>query len=269
MNAFKQLLQATGSHPPVGTWIGSASPVVAEAIGHAGFDWGVIDMEHTPLDLMDLLHLLQALASSKLLPVVRVAGDDPATIRRVLDTGATTLLLPFVENAEQARAAVAATRHPPRGVRSAASFSRASRFGTLPAGARNVDVAVIAQLHTPQAVEGLEAIAAVDGIDAIFLSAADLAAYMGHAGQPTHPAVMELMWQAARRCRAIGKPVGTQGFSPEVVAQYRAAGFDYLAIGSDIELMMRGAHAVIKALRTPDAEHVHTLAAGTHTSTGY
>ena len=117
MNAFRQLLKAAGSHPPVGTWIMSASPIVAEAVGHAGFDWGVVDMEHAPLDIMGLVHMLQALSATKMVPVVRVPGNDAVTVKRVLDAGATTLLFPFVESRDGARAAVAATRPAARGSR--------------------------------------------------------------------------------------------------------------------------------------------------------
>ena len=107
MNEFHHLIRARGAHVPLGTWVLSASPLVAEAIGHAGFDWGVIDMEHAPLDLMDLVHLLQALAGTKMVPVVRVPSNDGVVVKRVLDAGATTLLFPFVQNAADAARAIA------------------------------------------------------------------------------------------------------------------------------------------------------------------
>ena len=158
MNPFKQLLQKTGAAMPVGTWIMSASPLVAEAMGHAGFDWGVIDMEHTPLDLMDLVHMLQAVAGTPLVPVVRVPWNDTVNIKRVLDAGATTLLVPFVQNAEQARAAVAATRYPPEGCRGMAGMSRASKFGTTPhyLTTANAQITVILQLETTEAIAHLD-----------------------------------------------------------------------------------------------------------------
>ena len=117
MNAFRQLLQAAGQHTPIGTWIMSASPIVAEAVGHAGFDWGVIDMEHSPLDVMQVAQMLQALSATKLVPVVRVPWNDPVMVKRVLDAGATTVLFPFVQTPEEARRAVASTRYPPEGNR--------------------------------------------------------------------------------------------------------------------------------------------------------
>ena len=270
MNPFRTMLKASGSQPPIGTWVMSASPLVAEAIGHAGFDWGVIDMEHTPLDLMQVVHMLQAVAGTKMIPGGRVPWNEPVAVKRVLDAGAQTLLFPFVQNADEAARAVAATRYPPQGVRGMAGMSRASRFGTTPnyVTSANASMGVIVQLETQAAVAQLDAIAAVDGVDGIFLGPADLSASMGHVGQATHPAVMDVMAKAAQRCRELGIACGTVGGSTDVVAQYRAAGFSFLAVASDLSLMMRNAQAVIQALRTPGNEHVHTLQSGTRQQDG-
>ena len=272
MNPFRHLLKAAGSHPPIGTWIMSASPIVAEAIGHAGFDWGVIDMEHTPLDMMDVVHMLQAVSATKMVPVVRVPWNDAVMVKRVLDAGATTVLFPFVQNAEEARRAVAATRYPPEGMRGMAGMSRASKFGTIPnyLQAANKGMGVIVQLETPQAVARLAEIADVPGVDALFVGPADLSASMGHVGELTHPEVLDLMGAAAQAARRAGVPIGTVGGTPETVAQYRAAGYDYVAIGSDLGLLMRGATGAVNMLRTQEVgTHVHSLTAGTRTETGY
>jgi 2-keto-3-deoxy-L-rhamnonate aldolase RhmA len=265
MNPFKQLLMAAGGHAPLGTWMMAASPIVAEAVGHAGFDWGVVDMEHAPLDMMGLVHMLQALSGTKMVPIVRVPWNDAVTVKRVLDAGAWTLLFPFVQNADEAARAVAATRYPPQGVRSLAGMSRASRFGTAPNHFVNANrqVGAIVQIETVQAVDQLEAIAAVDGVDSLFMGPADLSASMGHVGQPNHPEVMDVMAKAAQRCKRLGKPIGTAAINPEGVAQYRAAGYDYVGVASDLGLLMQGAKAVIAALRTPDNEHVHSISSGT------
>jgi 2-keto-3-deoxy-L-rhamnonate aldolase RhmA len=265
MNAFLQLLKAAGAHPPMGTWISSASPIVAEAIGFAGFDWGVVDMEHAPLDVPGVVQLLQALSSTKLVPVVRVPWNDMVVVKRVLDAGATTVLFPFVQNADEARLAVAAMRYPPEGVRGVAGMSRASRYGSVPNYLKtaNGQVGAIVQLETPPALEQLEAIAAVPGVDAIFIGPADLSAAMGQMGNLTHPSVMDAMGKAVQRCKAIGMPIGTLGSTPEIVAQYRAAGFDFVAVSSDIGFIMRGAQAALASLRTRDTEHVHSLSSGT------
>jgi len=250
-NPFRERLDRRAERTPVGSWIMAASPLVAEAMGHAGFDWGVLDMEHTPLDLMDLVHLLQAVSGTPMTPIVRVPWNDTVMIKRVLDAGAQTLLVPFVQNAEEARAAVAATRYPPAGVRGMAGMSRASRFGTAPQyfARAHEDVCVIVQLETPAAVAELEAIAAVPGVDALFLGPADLSGSMGLVGQLMHPDVVALMTDAARRARALGKPIGTVGGTPEVVAQYRAAGCDFLGVASDLGLLMRAAQGAAQAVR--------------------
>ena len=255
-NAFRdRLLARRAEQCPLGTWVMSASPLVAEAVGHAGFDWAVIDMEHTPLDLMEVIHLLQAVAGTPMIPVVRVPWNDTVTIKRVLDAGAHTLLVPFVQNAEQARAAVAATRYPPEGVRGMAAMSRSSRFGTAPNHLvqANQQVCVIVQLETPEAIDQLEAIAAVPGVDALFVGPGDLSGSMGHPGQLTHPDVLTLMANAAARARRLGLPVGTVGGTPEVVQQYRAAGYDFVAIASDLGLMMRACAGALQALRAAPA----------------
>ena len=158
MNPFRQLMQRAGHQLPLGTWLMSASPMLAEAAGHAGFDWGVIDMEHGPLDMGDVVHLLQAVAATKLVPIVRVPWNDTVTIKRVLDAGATTLLVPFVQTAEEAAAAVAATRYPPQGVRGMAGMCRAALYGTASDhfATANRRMAFIVQLDTEAALNRLE-----------------------------------------------------------------------------------------------------------------
>ena len=251
MNRFKQLLDQRAAHTPLGTWVMSASPLVAEAVGVAGFDWGVLDMEHTPLDLMDLVHLLQAVAGTAMVPLVRVPWNDTVNVKRVLDAGASSLLFPFIQNADEARAAVAATRYPPLGVRGMAGMSRGSRFGTTPDyfRAANDGICVVLQLETPQAMAQLEAIAAVPGVDALFVGPGDLSGTMGHAGQLTHPEVMASMADAARRANAIGMPIGSVGGNAETVAAYLAAGYDFVAMASDLGLLMRGLQAALQAMR--------------------
>lgn len=277
MNAFKQLLQhpargaedrprASHQRVPLGTWIMSASPLVAEAISHAGFDWAVFDMEHSPLELPGAVQMLQAVAATKLVPIVRLPANDPVLFKRLLDAGASTVMVPFVQNEDEARQAVAATRYPPLGMRGVAGMSRATRYGTqrLDTQAANAGIAVIVQLETPLALDALEAIARVDGVDALFIGPADLSAAMGHGGDAKHPAVMKAMAQAAERARAAGLPIGTLAGTPEMAAQVRAAGFDFVGLGSDLGLLVHAAQASLQALRTPDAAVVHSLSAGTH-----
>lgn len=251
MNRFKQLLADRATRTPLGTWVMSASPIVAEAVGVAGFDWGVLDMEHTPLDLMDLVHMMQAVAGTPMVPLVRVPWNDTVNVKRVLDAGATNLLFPFIQNAEEAQAAVAATRYPPQGVRGMAGMSRGSRFGTTPDYLRtaNDGICVVLQLETPQAIVNLEAIAAVPGVDGLFVGPGDLSGAMGYVGQLTHPEVMAAMADAARRANAIGMPIGSVGGNAETVAAYRAAGYDFLAMASDLGLLMRGLQGALQSMR--------------------
>jgi len=268
MNAFRQLLQSAGSQPPLGTWIMSASPLVAEAVGHAGFDFGVIDMEHSPLEISGVVQLLQAVGNTRMVPVLRVPWNDAVVVKRVLDAGATTVLFPFVQNAEEAALAVAATRYPPEGKRGMAGMSRATRFGTTADyfTTANRSIGVVVQIESMAAVESIDAIAAVPGVDALFLGPADLSADMGLLGQLMHPKVMEVMTRAARRCGELGKPVGTIGGNAQEVARYRAAGFTFAALGSDLGLLVGGAQAALHALRRQaGSAEVHTLAGGTIT----
>jgi 2-keto-3-deoxy-L-rhamnonate aldolase RhmA len=183
-------------------------------------------------------------------PLLRVPWNDAVTIKRVLDAGATTVLVPFVQNAAEAAQAVAATRYPPQGVRGMAGMSRATKFGTVPNyfHTANAGISVIVQLETISAVAELEAIAAVPGVDGLFLGPADLSGSMGHVGQLTHPAVMAVMADAVRRAKAVGKWVGTVGGTPELVREYRAMGFDFVAIASDLGLLMRAATGAVQAL---------------------
>ena len=250
-NPFSQLLQRRASHTPLGTWVMSASPLVAEAVGMAGFDWGVIDMEHTPLDMMDLVHMLHAVGNTRMLPVVRVPWNDTVFVKRVLDAGAQTVLFPFIQDADEAKRAIAATRYPPQGVRGMAGMSRASRFGTTPDFLRtaNRGICAVLQLETPAAIARLEEIAAVPGVDGLFVGPGDLSGSMGHVGDITHADVMAAMADAAQRARKLGMPIGTVGGTPEVVARYREIGYDFVAVASDLGMLMRAAQGALQAIR--------------------
>ncbi len=259
-NPFKALLarQDLPGGYPVGSWVMSASPVVAEAVGCAGFDWAVLDMEHSPLDLMGLVGLLQAVAGTPMLPITRLPWNDAVVVKRVLDAGAQTLMFPFVQNAEEARQAVASAKYLPEGTRGMAAMSRASRFGTVKDyfKAANAAVSVIVQIETPQAMAQLEQIAAVDGVDALFFGPGDLSGAMGHVGQLQHPEVLALMADGARRCRQLGMPVGTVGGTVEAVNTYRRLGFDYVACASDLGLLMRSCAGVLSSLHAQEV-HIH------------
>lgn len=263
INPFKSLLAKPGLPTtfPLGTWVMSASPLVAEAVGCAGFDWAVVDMEHTPLDLQDVVHLLQAIAGTPMLPITRIPWNDAVMVKRVLDAGAQTLMFPFVQNAAEAQRAVAATKYAPEGGRGMAGMSRGSRFGTIKDYFKvaNAAISVIVQVETPEAMANIEQIAAVSGVDSIFMGPGDLSGAMGHVGDLLHPEVLALMTDGVKRCHQVGKPVGTVGGSPEAVALYRAAGFDYIGCASDLGLLMRSCAGALAAIR---AQHIVLQAQG-------
>ena len=262
-NPFKTLLARTdlGAGYPVGTFAMAASPLIAEALGCVGFDWAVVDMEHTPLDLDDLVRMLQAVAGTPMLPITRVPWNDPVMVKRVLDAGAQTVMFPFVQNAQEAAHAVAACKYAPHGVRGMAAMSRGSRFGTVPDYFKvaNDAISVVVQIETPQALDQVDAIAAVAGVDSIFLGPGDLSGAMGHVGNPMHPDVVAAMTRAVQRCHGAGKPVGSVAGTPEAVAIYRAAGIDYIGCASDLGLMMRQCAAV---LATIHSQKVHVNSTG-------
>ncbi|MEP6656725.1 MAG: aldolase/citrate lyase family protein, partial [Betaproteobacteria bacterium] len=184
--------------------------------------------------------VLRAIAGTPAQAVVRPPWNDMVLIKRAMDAGANTLLIPFVQNADEARRAVSYTRYPPEGVRGVAGSHRGSRYGMVPnyLQTAGTEVCVIVQVETLAAVRQLPEIAAVAGVDSIFVGPNDLAASMGHVGNMPHPEVQEMMAHVARECRSLGKPCGTLGFTPEIVAQYLAFGYSWVAVGSDIAFMM-------------------------------
>ncbi len=260
-NPFKTLLARTDlpAGYPVGTFAMAASPLVAEALGCVGFDWAVVDMEHTPLDLDSLVRMLQAVAGTPMLPITRVPWNDTVMVKRVLDAGAQTVMFPFIQDADEACKAVAACRYSPQGVRGMAAMSRGSRFGTLPDYFKvaNAAISVVVQIETPQALAEVDAIAGVDGVDSIFLGPGDLSGAMGHVGNPMHADVVAAMARGVERCHAAGKPVGSVAGTPEAVAIYRGIGIDYIGCASDLGLMMRQCAAALSTIRSQKV-HVNT-----------
>ncbi|MEO8858360.1 MAG: aldolase/citrate lyase family protein [Burkholderiaceae bacterium] len=257
-NPFKTLLarKDLGAGYPVGTFAMAASPLVAEALGCIGFDWVVVDMEHTPLDLDSLVRMLQAVAGTPMLPITRVPWNDTVMVKRLLDAGVQTVMFPFVQNADEARKAVAACKYAPQGVRGMAAMSRGSRFGTVPDYFKvaNDAISVVVQIETPQALSQVDAIAAVEGVDSLFLGPGDLSGAMGHVGNLMHPEVVAAMAKAVGQAHAAGKPVGSVAGTPEAVAVYRGLGIDYIGCASDLGLMMRQCAAALSTIRSQKVE---------------
>jgi len=249
VNHFKRAI--VSGKPPVGTWLSSGSTATAEAMGCVGFDFLVVDMEHTPLDPPQMADILRAIAGTPAQAVVRPPWNDMVLIKRAMDAGAQTLLLPFVQNAEEARRAVAYTRYPPEGVRGVAGTHRGSRFGAVPNYLKIADseVCVIVQIETLTALAALEAIAAVPGVDSIFVGPGDLSASMGHLGDIGHPAVQEKLAFAAAECSRLGKPCGIVGGTPDMVAKFLAYGYSWVAVASDMAMMMGRAQEFLAKVR--------------------
>ena len=253
-NPFRALLNQTTI--PLGSWLMSGSATTAEAMGCIGFEWLVVDMEHVPIDMRDAYHILQAIAGTPAIPVLRLAWNDTVLVKRVLDMGAQTLMFPFIQNANEARRAVASTRYPEPGeiapgLRGYAAMHRASRYGTVPDYAVRANSAIVRllQLETPAAIEQLEAIAAVDGVDALFIGPGDLSATMGLIGNISHPDLQAVLKDCAERAHAVGKPIGIVGSTPEMVQRFIDYGYDYVALASDMGMLMRQAQTFVSAMK--------------------
>ncbi|WP_295524037.1 4-hydroxy-2-oxoheptanedioate aldolase [uncultured Pseudacidovorax sp.] len=239
-NPFKNALAARQAQ--VGLWLSMADSYAAEACATAGFDWLLIDGEHAPNNVLSILPQLQSVAAYRSHPVVRAVNGDTALIKQLLDIGAQTLLVPMVDTAEQAAALVSATRYPPEGIRGVgAAVARASRWG----GRRdyldeaNDEVCLLVQAETRTALQNLEAICAVDGVDGVFIGPADLAASMGHRGKAGHPEVLAAIDDAIRTIVASGKAAGTLTSDATLACRYLDLGATFVAVGLDITLLVQ------------------------------
>jgi 2-keto-3-deoxy-L-rhamnonate aldolase RhmA len=253
VNAFKRALrEGRGLN---GTWFMSASPVLAEALGHVGFDFLVLDMEHTIADVPQLFALLQAVAGTPAASVVRLPWNDPVVVKGVLDAGAQTLMFPYIENAAEAEAAVRSTRYPPRGNRGVAAMHRAGRFGTVPDYLKRADeeICVILQLESAGAIACVPEMAAIDGVDCLFVGPGDLSASLGRIGDIAHADVQKALEDAAKACGEAGKPVGIVAPTPEMAKRFLDYGYTWSAVASDLGMVMGRAREVLAAMKSADA----------------
>jgi 4-hydroxy-2-oxoheptanedioate aldolase len=248
-NAFKAAL-ARGELQ-IGLWSSLCSPIVAEIIGQSGFDWILVDTEHSPNEPPAVLAQLQAMQAGTATPIVRPAWNDPVLLKRLLDIGTQAVLVPFVQNAEEATKAVAACRYPPAGVRGITVSGRGSRYGRVPDYLKRADaeICVLVQVETGEALGQLEAIASVDGVDGVFIGPADLSASLGHIGNPGHPEVQAAIKGAATRLAAVGKPAGILTASEADARRYIEWGYRFVAVGSDLGLLTKHADALAKTFR--------------------
>ncbi|PCI70182.1 MAG: 2-keto-3-deoxy-L-rhamnonate aldolase [Piscirickettsiaceae bacterium] len=245
-NNFKKALQA--NQRQLGAFMALADPVSAELMATTGFDWLLIDGEHGPNDIKSILAQLQALAAYPVSPVVRMQGHDVADIKRVLDVGGQTLLIPMVESADQAKQLVQAVQYPPKGIRGmGGGLTRATRWGSISDYLEKADdnICLILQLESPEGITQLDTITNIDGVDAIFIGPADLAAAMGYIGQPAHPEVCKVVEDAIKRIHALGKPVGVYCGDPEQVKKYQSMGASFFLIGADTMLLKLAASKLV------------------------
>ena len=239
---------ASANRPLVGMWVCSGSPLVAEICAGAGMDWILIDAEHSPNGLESILAQLQAIHGYPVQVLVRPPVNDTVVIKQYLDLGVQNLLVPMVNTAEEAAAAVAAVRYPPHGVRGVGSaLARASRWNRVPdyLAEAGGTVSVTVQIESTAAVDAVEEILAVEGVDGIFLGPSDLAASMGLLGQQEHTQVRTAVERCIQAATAAGKPAGVNAFNPDTARAYLDAGASFVLVGADVALLARASESLV------------------------
>lgn len=248
-NRFKARLKAGDTQ--LGLWLSIPSPVTAEALCLLGYDWLLFDSEHSPVDVAGLQPLLQAASAGDSALAARPAWNDKVLIKRILDIGAQTVLIPFVQSPDEAAQAVRAARYPPEGVRGVAGATRASRYAQARdylTGA-NDQICTLVQIETGEALDRLEAIAAVDGVDGVFVGPSDLAASLGHLGRPDAEPVQWELQAAAERILAAGGVPGILATTPQDAARYIGWGYRFVAVSVDLGLLLGAAKRCLAAVR--------------------
>ncbi|RWI87940.1 HpcH/HpaI aldolase/citrate lyase family protein [Mesorhizobium sp.] len=248
-NAFKAALKE--GRPQIGLWCSLASHISTEVVAGSGFDWLMLDTEHAPNELPMVLSQLQAIKETGVAPLVRPAWNDPVLLKRLLDIGAQTVLLPFVQTSEEARAGVAATRYPPHGIRGVAMTSRANGFGRVKDyyDRANDEICVLVQVETRQALKSVAEIARVDGVDGVFIGPSDLAADIGHLGKPSHPEVQNWIERGIGVIRGAGKAAGVLAPIETEAKHWLDTGCTFIAVGSDIGVLARGTETLANRYR--------------------
>lgn len=235
-----------------GLWVGMADPYAAEMTATAGFDWLLIDGEHAPNDLRSLSAQLALVQKSASLPVIRLPVGDPVMIKQALDIGAQTLLIPMVESAEQAEMLVRATRYPPHGFRGVgSSLARASQFSAIPDYLKtaNDQICLILQVESVKALEALDDILAIDGVDGVFIGPSDLAADMGYLGNTGEAKVRDAVHDALRRIRKAGKFAGVLATPDDFINSCKEAGANFVGVGIDVLLFVTAMRDLAKKYR--------------------
>ncbi|MWN06736.1 2-dehydro-3-deoxyglucarate aldolase [Gilliamella sp. Pas-s95] len=236
-NQFKQDMLARKKL--IGCWAALGSPISTEILGLAGFDWLLLDGEHAINDVISFVPQLMALKDSVSAPVVRPSWNDQVLIKRLLDIGFYNFLIPYVETAEQTKLAVSYTRYPPEGVRGVSVAHRSNVYGTIPDYFQkiNKNICVMVQVETQQAVNNVESIVAVDGVDGIFIGPSDLSASLGHFGNPKHPDVQAAIKKVFNEAKKQGKACGILATIEADARQYIDMGATFVAVGNDLGLL--------------------------------
>jgi 4-hydroxy-2-oxoheptanedioate aldolase len=239
VNEFKRAIKA--GRQQIGLWCSLSHHYSLEVVATSGFDWLLIDTEHSPNEVTAVLSQLQAVAPHPVSPVVRPAWNDPVLIKRHLDIGAQTLLLPYIQSEEEAAQAVASIRYTPRGIRGVGTMVRATQFGRISDYARRCEeeLCLLVQIENRPGLDALERIAKLDGIDGVFIGPSDLAASLGHLGNPGHPEVQAAIVDAIKRVRACGKAPGVLTPDEEMARRYIEAGTLFTAVGIDAGILAR------------------------------
>jgi len=245
-NRFKAALR--GNLRQIGLWSSLCSNLVAEIIAGAGFSWVVLDAEHAPNELGDILRQLQAMSRGTAEPVVRPPASDPVMIKRLLDIGARSLLVPQVQSSGEVLRTVEATRYPPRGFRGISVSQRANQFSRNREylDRADEDICLLVQIETQGALRDLEAIANVDGVDGLFIGPSDLAASLGYLGNAGHAEVQKVFERVLEVASRAGKPVGILAPVESDAERYLKKGFTFVAVGSDLGLLVNGCDALIR-----------------------
>lgn len=256
-NRFRRAMSAGQTR--YGLWLGLADRTAAEIAAGAGFDWLLIDHEHAPFELADILSHLQVMAAYEVAPIVRPVDDNPSLLKKMLDIGVQTFLLPMVETAAQAQAIVRALRYPPAGNRGlGASLARAASWGQSPAylSRANEEICLLVQVETVAGLANLAALLEVEGVDGVFIGPSDLSASMGHVGDPGHPDVVAAVRGALRMIAAGGRYAGVLCLDPALADEYRACGANFIGVGVDTLLLARGARQLAASCKSsaPPAE---------------
>lgn len=243
----------------VGMFLDSGDAGIAEICASSGLDYLIIDAEHGPNNLESVLAQLRAINGYTAVPVVRVPANDPVIIKQVLDLGAQSLIVPMVDNADEARQAVAATRYAPEGMRGVGGVlvrsARWNRIPDYPARAHEF-ISLIVQIESAHAVANAAEIAGTEGIDGVFIGPSDLAATMGLLGQQDHPEVTDAVVKAITAVKTAGKIAGVNAFVEAQARHYINAGADFVNVGADVALLARGTESLVTTY-IGDAANAH------------